>query len=162
MPPCWAALRCCRGCRSSLQWASAPVLASCAGPRWGPASQYDEMQWAGQASRWRRPDHVSFLKRICSIWLGCRPIGPSRLFDPVRASALRYVHWRYFGSAHSRADHTREEKAMSKEQQKFSVSYAKDGVYQNGLRDFLEYRDLGINDATHGQFRAHVVRVKRD
>ncbi len=51
---------------------------------------------------------------------------------------------------------------MSKERQKFSVSYAKDGVYKNGLRDFLEYRDLGIDSATHGQFRAHVVRVKGD
>jgi len=51
---------------------------------------------------------------------------------------------------------------MSKEKQKFSVSYARDGVYKNGLRDFLEYRDLGIDNATHGQFRAHVVRVKRD
>ena len=51
---------------------------------------------------------------------------------------------------------------MSKEKQKFSVSYAKDGVYKNGLRDFLEYRDLGIDNATHGQFRAHVVRVKGD
>ena len=49
---------------------------------------------------------------------------------------------------------------MSKEKQKFSVSYAKDGVYKDGLRDFLEYRDLGIDAATHGQFRAHVVRVK--
>jgi len=51
---------------------------------------------------------------------------------------------------------------MSKEKQKFSVSYAKDGVYKNGLRDFLEYRDLGIENATHGQFRAHVIRVKKD
>jgi uncharacterized protein YjlB len=51
---------------------------------------------------------------------------------------------------------------MSKEKQKFSASYAKDGVYNNGLRDFLEYRDLGIEKATHGQFRAHVVRVKKD
>jgi len=51
---------------------------------------------------------------------------------------------------------------MSKQKQKFSVSYAKDGVYKNGLRKFLEYRDLGIDDATHGQFRAHVVRVKDD
>ena len=50
---------------------------------------------------------------------------------------------------------------MSKEKQKFSASYAKDGVYKNGLRDFLEYRDLGIENATHGQFRAHVVRVKK-
>jgi uncharacterized protein YjlB len=51
---------------------------------------------------------------------------------------------------------------MSKEDQKFSVSYAKDAVYKNGLRDFLEYRELGIENATHGQFRAHVIRVKKD
>jgi len=49
---------------------------------------------------------------------------------------------------------------MSKEKQKFSVSYAKFNEYKDGLRDFLEYRDLGIDAATHGQFRAHVVRVK--
>jgi mannose-6-phosphate isomerase-like protein (cupin superfamily) len=51
---------------------------------------------------------------------------------------------------------------MSKEQQKFSVSYANDAVFAEGLRDFLEYRDLGIETATNGQFRAHVVRVKKD
>ena len=44
--------------------------------------------------------------------------------------------------------------------QKFSASYAKDAVYQPGLRDFMEYRDLGIADATHGKVRAHVIRVK--
>ncbi len=46
--------------------------------------------------------------------------------------------------------------------QKFSASYAKDAVYQQGLRDFMEYRDLGISDATHGKVRAHVIRVKED
>lgn len=51
---------------------------------------------------------------------------------------------------------------MSDEKQKFSVSYAKDAVFKTGLREFLEYRDLGIADATHGQYRAHVVRVKKD
>lgn len=50
---------------------------------------------------------------------------------------------------------------MSEPKQKFSTSYAKDAEFQPGLRDFLEYRDLGIADATHGRFRAHVVRVKR-
>lgn len=49
---------------------------------------------------------------------------------------------------------------MSK--QKFSANYAKDAEYKPGLRDFMEYRDLGIEDATHGQFRAHVIRVKHD
>lgn len=48
---------------------------------------------------------------------------------------------------------------MSDKKQKFSASYAKDAVYKPGLREFLEYRDLGIADATHGQFRAHVIRV---
>ena len=48
------------------------------------------------------------------------------------------------------------------DKQTFSVSYAKDAVFTNGLRDFLEYRDLGIARATNGRFRAHVQRVKKD
>lgn len=44
---------------------------------------------------------------------------------------------------------------------KFSVSMAKDAKFDTGLRSFLEYRDLGIKDATHGKFRAHVIRVKK-
>lgn len=49
---------------------------------------------------------------------------------------------------------------MSDQKQKFSVSYAKDAVFQQGLREFMEYRDLGIADATNGAFRAHIVRIK--
>ena len=51
---------------------------------------------------------------------------------------------------------------MSEQKQLFSANLAKDAVYKTGLRSFMEYRDLGIADATHGQFRAHVVRIKRD
>jgi len=51
---------------------------------------------------------------------------------------------------------------MSEQKQKFSANYAKDAQYQQGLRDFMEYRDLGIADATNGAFRAHVVRVKAE
>jgi mannose-6-phosphate isomerase-like protein (cupin superfamily) len=51
---------------------------------------------------------------------------------------------------------------MSDVQQRFSVSRASDATYQTGLRSFMEYRDLGIADATQGQFRAHVVRIKQD
>ena len=50
---------------------------------------------------------------------------------------------------------------MSDAKQLFSVSRAEDAVYQQGLRSFMEYRDLGIADATHGKMRAHVVRVKQ-
>jgi len=48
------------------------------------------------------------------------------------------------------------------EKQLFSASLAKDAVYKTGLRSFMEYRDLGVANATHGQFRAHVIRIKKD
>ena len=51
---------------------------------------------------------------------------------------------------------------MSECHQLFSVNRAEDAVYKTGLRTFMEYRDLGIEQATHGQFRAHVIRIKRD
>ena len=51
---------------------------------------------------------------------------------------------------------------MSDQKQLFSASLAKDAVYKTGLRSFMEYRDLGVANATHGQFRAHVIRIKKD
>ncbi|MCP5368382.1 MAG: cupin domain-containing protein [Hyphomicrobiales bacterium] len=44
----------------------------------------------------------------------------------------------------------------------FATSFVKDATFTDGLRDFLEYRDLGIAQATGGKFRAHVLRVKKD
>jgi mannose-6-phosphate isomerase-like protein (cupin superfamily) len=51
---------------------------------------------------------------------------------------------------------------MGERKQLFSASLAKDAVYKTGLRSFMEYRDLGIEQATHGRFRAHVIRVKKE
>ena len=51
---------------------------------------------------------------------------------------------------------------MSESQQLFSANLARDAVYKTGLRSFMEYRDLGVENATHGQFRAHVIRIKKD
>ncbi|HEU4370347.1 MAG TPA: cupin domain-containing protein [Methylomirabilota bacterium] len=51
---------------------------------------------------------------------------------------------------------------MSEPKQLFSTNLAKDAVYRPGLRSFMEYRDLGIEQATHGRFRAHVIRIKQD
>jgi mannose-6-phosphate isomerase-like protein (cupin superfamily) len=51
---------------------------------------------------------------------------------------------------------------MNEAKQLFSASFAKDAVYKTGLRNFMEYRDLGIEKATHGKFRAHVIRIKKD
>lgn len=49
---------------------------------------------------------------------------------------------------------------MGDKKQLFNASLKKDAVYKPGLRSFMEYRDLGIDHATHGQFRAHVIRIK--
>ena len=51
---------------------------------------------------------------------------------------------------------------MSNNKQKFNVNIADKAIYKDGLRDFLEYRDLGISEATDGDYRAHVLRVKKD
>jgi len=51
---------------------------------------------------------------------------------------------------------------MSESKQQFSVSRAEGAEYKTGLRSFMEYRDLGIANATHGQVRAHVIRIKKD
>ena len=51
---------------------------------------------------------------------------------------------------------------MTEQKQKFSASYAKDAVFKQGLREFMEYRDLGIADATHGKVHAHIIRIKDD
>lgn len=43
----------------------------------------------------------------------------------------------------------------------FSVRHVADSPFESdGLRAFFEYRDLGINEATGGQFGAHVIRAK--
>ncbi len=41
----------------------------------------------------------------------------------------------------------------------FVVSHARDASFERGLRSFFEYRDLGIADATDGQFVAHIIRA---
>ena len=42
----------------------------------------------------------------------------------------------------------------------FATSPAETAVWADGLRDFFQYRDLGIAEATGGKFRAHVIRVR--
>ena len=51
---------------------------------------------------------------------------------------------------------------MSEPQQLFSASLAQYAVWKPGLRSFMEYRDLGVEKATHGDFRAHVIRIRKD
>lgn len=42
--------------------------------------------------------------------------------------------------------------------QGFVVSHARDADFERGLRSFFEYRDLGIEKATHGRVVAHIIR----
>lgn len=47
-----------------------------------------------------------------------------------------------------------------KNTQKFSISHADDSPFVGeGLRAFFEYRNLGIADATGGDFQANVIRA---
>ncbi|MDO6797196.1 cupin domain-containing protein [Shimia thalassica] len=44
--------------------------------------------------------------------------------------------------------------------QAFTIAHADEGKFEGaGLRPFFEYRQLGIREATKGQFGAHVIRA---
>lgn len=44
---------------------------------------------------------------------------------------------------------------------KFSIQHARDGEFHaDGLRQYFEYRDLGIRDATDGHAVMHVIRAR--
>ena len=42
---------------------------------------------------------------------------------------------------------------------KFKISRAKEKKFSSGLRGFFQYRDLGINDATSGDYGANVIKA---
>ncbi len=42
----------------------------------------------------------------------------------------------------------------------FTTSPSGTAVWADGLRDFFQYRDLGVAEATGGKYRAHVIRVR--
>ncbi len=44
---------------------------------------------------------------------------------------------------------------------KFHVSHEREDAYEGGLRDYFEYRDLGMVEATGGRLRAHVIRPSK-
>ena len=45
---------------------------------------------------------------------------------------------------------------------KFNVNSADKANYKDGLRSFLEYRDLGVEAASNGEYKAHILRVKKE
>ena len=49
---------------------------------------------------------------------------------------------------------------MNDTKQIFCSSFAKDANFVAGLRGYFEYRDLGIDEATNGQYHAAISRVR--
>jgi hypothetical protein len=50
-------------------------------------------------------------------------------------------------------------KAKRPFKQKFVASHLKDGAFDQGLRTYAAYRDLGVAPATQGMVQAHVIRM---
>jgi quercetin dioxygenase-like cupin family protein len=65
-------------------------------------------------------------------------------------------------AGHERRDRTRAgDEYMSDEKvQVFSHHEGDKADFETGLRRYFDYCDLGIKDATHGDFVAHIVRAK--
>ena len=51
------------------------------------------------------------------------------------------------------------EHAKPRPKHRFSVSHHRDEDFDQGLRTYAKYRDLGIALATNGMARAHVIRL---
>ena len=49
----------------------------------------------------------------------------------------------------------------ARRQQKFTVSHHREEDFDQGLRTYSAYRDLGIAPATGGKVRAHVIRMTK-
>jgi hypothetical protein len=67
-----------------------------------------------------------------------------------RKPASRKVNVRRAVSAKTRA---------KKPKQKFTVSHLREADFDQGLRTYAKYRDLGIAPATGGMVQAHVIRM---
>ena len=51
--------------------------------------------------------------------------------------------------------------ARASREYQFVVGRAKDSEFEtDGLREEFAYRDLGLADATHGEFHAHIIKAK--
>jgi uncharacterized RmlC-like cupin family protein len=53
----------------------------------------------------------------------------------------------------------RTDQAEGRPKQSFVVSHHREEDFDAGLRRYAKYRDLGINKATNGMVRAHVIRL---
>src|SRR5215510_8539979 len=52
-------------------------------------------------------------------------------------------------------------RATGRKQQRFMVSHHREQDFDQGLRPYSAYRDLGIAPATNGMVQAHVIRMTK-
>lgn len=62
-------------------------------------------------------------------------------------------------SAARKASARRAMKAKTRRPQKFTVSHHREADFDQGLRTYAKYRDLGLAPATEGMVQAHVIRL---
>jgi mannose-6-phosphate isomerase-like protein (cupin superfamily) len=60
-------------------------------------------------------------------------------------------------AARSVARNKAKTKAKARPRQKFTVSHLTEASFEEGLRRYAKYRDLGLKDATNGMVQAHVI-----
>jgi len=76
--------------------------------------------------------------------------------QPRRKPARRKTSARRTAKAKPRAKAARRVKAKP---QKFAVSHHREEDFDQGLRSYARYRDLGLAPATGGMVQAHVIRM---
>jgi quercetin dioxygenase-like cupin family protein len=62
---------------------------------------------------------------------------------------------------HAAKARTAKAKTKARPKQKFTVSHLRDEDFDQGLRTYSAYRDLGLAPATGGMVQAHVIRMTK-
>ncbi|MBI3704291.1 MAG: cupin domain-containing protein [Rhizobiales bacterium] len=63
--------------------------------------------------------------------------------------------------ASKKAQRRKKTKAKARPKQKFTVSHHREADFDQGLRAYSAYRDLGLAPATGGMVQAHVIRMTK-
>jgi hypothetical protein len=76
-----------------------------------------------------------------------------------RKTPARKVRVRHAVKGKTSAKKRAKKHAKARSQQKFTVSHPREEDFDQGLRTYAKYRDLGIAPATGGMVQAHVIRM---
>ncbi len=88
-----------------------------------------------------------------------KKIQPRRRTIRLKANARRAVKAKTRAKARAMAD--TKVHAKSRQPQRFTVSHHREEDFDQGLRAYSAYRDLGLAPATDGLVQAHVIRMTK-